>query len=273
MAWTVLVTMGLYLLFVNYSRQAILRTIIVGLGVLVITSPWWISLLILHGFAPLVVGFRSGFGPYFKYLIGALLGLNFGDELFLPLISLLGLLGFFVSIFKRQLLLPVWLLLILFLAPRSGYRNAILPLSMLAGVGMEMVISAGTNFIYRSTQIQASSAGRNESSLSKLLQNNFSKWFLGFFVIYLLITLIFLPLFRPETLQAISGEEREAMSWVAEHTPAESKFLVITSLVSYGADGVSEWFPFLSKRENLTLVQGSEWLPGGHSSTWCAGVV
>ena len=58
------------------------------------------------------------------------------------------------------------------------------------------------------------------------------------------------------------------MHWVADNTSAESKFVVVTSLEAFWVDAVSEWFPELSNRENLVLVQGSEWIPEGFSTKW-----
>ena len=266
MAWNVLVTIGIFFLFVNHSRKALLKTLFVGIGVLFITSPWWLSLVLSHGLTPLIAGFRSGYGAYL--IIGPFLKLNFGDELFLPLVSLLGLLGFFICVFKKQFLLPFWLLSIFVLSPRGGGTNSTLPLSMLAGIGMDLIVTASTNLISPSTSPQIGGTGQNISGIDKLFQNRFSKWFIGFFIIYLLFAALMLPVFRPETLEAISIEEREAMYWVGDNTSGESKFLVITSLESYGVDGVSEWFPYITDRENLILVQGSEWVPGSHSSMW-----
>jgi hypothetical protein len=50
------------------------------------------------------------------------------------------------------------------------------------------------------------------------------------------------------------------MLWAATETPTDATFAVI----GYPADrGVVDWFPALSKRENVTTWQGTEWIPGG----------
>jgi len=51
------------------------------------------------------------------------------------------------------------------------------------------------------------------------------------------------------------------MDWIAEKTPKDSKFLVLTGNPEYGIDPVSEWFPTLSSRQSLTTPQLHEWLP------------
>jgi hypothetical protein len=57
--------------------------------------------------------------------------------------------------------------------------------------------------------------------------------------------------------------EKEAMEWVREHTPADSRFLVISSSWLWARDQTGEWFPALAERTSLTTVQGREWVPGG----------
>jgi hypothetical protein len=55
---------------------------------------------------------------------------------------------------------------------------------------------------------------------------------------------------------------REAMTWVRENTPASARFIVLTGDSSVFCDAVSEWFPALSGRQNLTTIQGTEWTQG-----------
>jgi hypothetical protein len=55
---------------------------------------------------------------------------------------------------------------------------------------------------------------------------------------------------------------REAMTWVQKNTPPTSRFLVLTGDSSVFCDAVSEWFPALSGRQNLTTIQGTEWTQG-----------
>lgn len=58
----------------------------------------------------------------------------------------------------------------------------------------------------------------------------------------------------PET---VTVEEREVMRWAATETPEDSIFAV----VGYPTGrGMVEWFPALSRRENVTTWQGSEWV-------------
>jgi hypothetical protein len=62
-------------------------------------------------------------------------------------------------------------------------------------------------------------------------------------------------------LEALPDGEREAMAWVAEHTPENGVFLVLSPKRSWEADYVLEWFPALAHRKSVLTVQGAEWLP------------
>jgi len=63
-------------------------------------------------------------------------------------------------------------------------------------------------------------------------------------------------------LEALPAAEREAMAWIANQTPAASKFLVLSPKTSWEVDYVLEWFPALAHRKSVLTVQGSEWLAG-----------
>jgi hypothetical protein len=56
--------------------------------------------------------------------------------------------------------------------------------------------------------------------------------------------------------------DQEAMNWVRENTPANSRFLVLTGTSSVSCDSVLEWFPALADRESIFTVQGTEWTKG-----------
>lgn len=57
----------------------------------------------------------------------------------------------------------------------------------------------------------------------------------------------------------LSQEDRTAYKWIAQNTPADSRFLVISGK-SPLTDQISEWFPALTGRQSVATVQGYEWL-------------
>jgi hypothetical protein len=57
-------------------------------------------------------------------------------------------------------------------------------------------------------------------------------------------------------------QDRQAMAWASQNTPADSRFLVLTGTTSVSCDSVLEWFPALSGRQSIYTVQGREWTEG-----------
>ena len=57
-------------------------------------------------------------------------------------------------------------------------------------------------------------------------------------------------------------EDRAVMPWAEAETPPDATFAVI----GYPADrGFIDWFPALSRRENFTTWQGTEWIPDAYT--------
>jgi hypothetical protein len=54
------------------------------------------------------------------------------------------------------------------------------------------------------------------------------------------------------------------MTWVREHTPDSSRFLVLTGTSSVSCDSVLGWFPALTGRQSIFTVQGTEWTQGNN---------
>jgi hypothetical protein len=67
-------------------------------------------------------------------------------------------------------------------------------------------------------------------------------------------------------LQALPRDQRNAMAWVLDETPADNTFLIVAP-AGASAGSESEWFPVLAERRSLGTYQGSEWLdnPDGPS--------
>jgi hypothetical protein len=64
--------------------------------------------------------------------------------------------------------------------------------------------------------------------------------------------------------------DQQAMNWVREHTPASSRFLVLTGTSSVSCDSVLEWFPALTGRQSIFTVQGTEWTQGKNFTEYVA---
>jgi hypothetical protein len=64
----------------------------------------------------------------------------------------------------------------------------------------------------------------------------------------------------------LKENEAEAIAWVRENTPEDSRFIIVTGEQPM-TDTLSEWFPTLTERQSLATVQGFEWMPGGILAT------
>ncbi|MGH7417059.1 MAG: hypothetical protein ACREKB_04695, partial [Candidatus Rokuibacteriota bacterium] len=60
-------------------------------------------------------------------------------------------------------------------------------------------------------------------------------------------------------LQRVSADHVAAMTWIRDEAEPHTRFIVAT-VVGWGADEISEWFPAVAERQSVGTVQGSEWL-------------
>jgi hypothetical protein len=70
----------------------------------------------------------------------------------------------------------------------------------------------------------------------------------------------------------LPAADREAMAWVRENIAEGSRFIVLTGNLSPMQDAVTEWFPALAGRTNLTTLQGTEWTTGSGFWTLLQGI-
>lgn len=232
------------------TRRHLLQAGAIGLGAALLSAPWWGSVSAQHGLDPFLAASQTG-----KHSLLAPLRVIFFDytqEVFLPLIAFFGLLGALGCLARRQLFLPAWLLLIFTLEPRKAPTDAAVPLAMLAAVGVFTVLLPALARLGQEARPRAPSPIWPQAVPAFLL-------------LYLFVTSTAATSMESTPLRSISQADVEAMRWVAAHTPAESRFLVLAAgeRELWTVDAVSEWFPALSGRVSLATVQGSEWLPGG----------
>ena len=239
-------------LFRDRSRKGLLLSLVSAALILLITSPWWITVLRLHGFTPYLAiwsAASSNSNPLLARPI-ALFQFLVTEEPFLPFLAFLGLIGTFKSIAERKFFLPVWMVLPYLLDPRSGPLYMMIPLLLLAAQGLLEVILPSLS---------------NEGSKSKdfltLLKGGSAKSFLIFIMIYLLVAGYFSAA-RIYGRVTLTRSETEAMVWVRENTPSNAAFLVITGEQPL-LDPTSDWFPALTRRKSLATVFGYEWINDG----------
>jgi hypothetical protein len=244
----------LFWLFSERRRQSVLPALGVAGLALLFTAPWWGTVLARHGAAPFLNAAHTG-GSWLTVFV-PLLFLDFGHELFLELILLLAALGTLWLIARRRYLIPLWTLA-LFLVGRNAFLDAAVPAGLAASFGVADVLWGGfrapkeirpkeTLKVFETFRVSGGAFSRGQKILAA----------------FLLIYATFGALAYSLTINLhVTPAERDALAWIAEHTPPEARFLLLTHGSALNTP-VQEWFPALTGRINIGVVQGYEWLPG-----------
>jgi len=239
-------------LFKGRSTQSMRNAIFVALGVVVLTSPWWGSVLVHNGFKPfqsaLLTGGHDPFFwiPWFTF--------DFAEERFVTLFTLLGLIGIVVQLIRRDWFLPIWLLVPFIVEPRSATAIAAIPLAMLAGIGL-------SDFVLPNIPaIGSDSVDRNQEWTTYMTNNRPIKIVLGYILFSALIGSFFYDLSLSHYVVPLTS--RDAMNWVQNNTSGTSKFIVLTGSGDPFSDPIVEWFPAVTSRISLNTIQGKEWVLG-----------
>jgi hypothetical protein len=224
---------------------------IIAACVLLLSAPWWITVLMRHGGAPFMAVLSSA-DQDSDNLIARILILfrfDFTDEPFLTLTSVLGLIGLFGSIAAKKYFLPSWLLLIQLIEPRGGSLYLMIPISMLAGFALDRAVLPLLQTTMESTQRYAA------------LRINPHRAFIGFLFLYGLLSASTVASKISQQL-TLTKSDLAALAWVRENTPDNGSFVVITQGIPLN-DATSEWFPALTERKSIATLFGYEWLVNG----------
>ncbi len=249
--WLYALSVVLFSLFMLPARKVVFVLAVYLVGGLLVTAPYWASILSLHGLAP----FRAAFGAgEFDYLdsLAAIFLMIFTTENISMLINSLAILGLIYALYSKKQVLIIWLILIFIADSRSAYRPLTWVVSIFAAYGIKNVVMAALARIHphqeNSTPIKQFQILPEYLFLLLSILN-------PFFIAYLQS----LP--DHIVLSAVSNSELAAIDWVKEHTATDSRFLIMDTALLWEIDKLGEWFPALTQRTSLTTVQGSEWLP------------
>lgn len=246
-------------LILSRKKTSFLNSIAVGIIVLIVTTPWWATVLSYHGIDPLINGAQTGQ----KFLaVFHLVFFVFTEEPYATVIAVLGLIGIGSCLMRRNYLLPLWMVIPFFVEGRSAAGPAAIPLAMLAAIGLVDVVLAAMQVWARNARIAEApegSPGQNDAEQPEHIPSAERNIF-----IYLLIYLLFSTYQFGSGLSAATlyPSDQAAMSWVRENTPDSARFLVLTGTMSVSCDSVLEWFPALTGRQSIYTVQGTEWTLG-----------
>ena len=238
----------LFFFWQGRNRNGFISASIVVLATVVLTAPWWLTVIAYHGTAPFLASIHTGttsLGTLFGYAIQ----LDITGEPFFPILGVIAMLGIIWSVQSRQWMLIIWLAVMLPLDPREYLTEMLVPVSLFVGIGVIEVLLPWFS------RVERSRLPRWNGRLSSLVMSGV--------VVYIAIALIAAcaPVDVPLTTQ-----DRVAMTWVGQSTPSNSRFLVITGNRVWVVDRAAEWFPALTGRMSVATVQGSEWLPTGQFS-------
>ena len=246
---TVFVVILLWL-FYGRDKTVTLSAFAVGAGVLILSAPWWITVLHRHGWAPFTATLGTSWHNWLFWT--PLLTLNFGQEIFISLITVIGIVGILASLIKKRYLLPAWFVLPFIAEPRNPAFTATVPLAMLTSLGIIEVLIPGLRVLERRRkQLPAM-----DNTASTTLGTSF-RLVTGVFLIYTLINAYAYA--SNMARYRVTDVEREAFAWITENTPENARFAMLTYGDPFNTPA-QEWFPALTGRINLTTVQGYEWL-------------
>jgi hypothetical protein len=268
---------SLVVFFLAYGRhrRGLTGLVIIGLVAIVVSAPWWVTVARMHGFGPFLAAGQTGGsiltpGPLRRTVLGRLarLGTEATGEPLFPVIGALAVLGSLACFRARRFTLPVWWVVTLAVDARAGATYATLPVALLAGIGVSDVL-VPLLVSRRAAAAPTAVAAPELPVWRRLLHAARTRPIVaavtGFFVVYCALA----AMSRNSDiggeggyLASVSRDERDAMRWVADHTPPTSRFFVVPE-DGWPTDRVAEWFPVLAARPSVATVQGREWLPNG----------
>jgi len=266
---------SLALIFLLYRRDkhGLATSLWLMVYVVGLTAPWWLAVILNHGLAPYQAASATAGWSSLEQALVDLVHFMFVPDPVLSVVGGLAAIGILACALRRELFLPLWLLAIFVITPRSAPTEGTVPLAMLAGIGVAEVIVSGLR----------QAASRQGAFAPAVLSDGLVSTGSGFdrrsvaatLACMLVFGYIVLPRWlawdlSKETLDALSRDERELMAWIAESTPPTSTFLVLSARERWEQDYVLEWFPALAQRKSLLTPQGAEWLPlGTHAQRVC----
>ena len=233
-------------LFFGRNQKGVLKSLVVAGLVLLITAPWWVTVLIQDGMAP----FRAALGTGYYNIGGIFQVLKFDltGEYGLQTIGALGLVGLFWHVAERKYFLPVWLLLSFISEPRSAPLYLSPCVAILASYSLIKILQ-----VFNKSSLNLGGEGSQPHPLSGRVSKGLFLLLSGQWIFSsMAITIILI------NSTTVTNLDSNAFDWIKLNTADQSRFLVLTGYQPL-SDPVSEWFPAMTGRPSLATVQGLEW--------------
>jgi hypothetical protein len=234
------------------------RSVMLAVGTLTVTAPWWLIAVSRHGIEPFVRAAGAGSAGILGMFAGATLltAVNITAETFFPVLYALAVLGLLCRTSERRRLIGWWAVAVALFDARGIAIYITVPIALLAGIGT-------------ADGLLPLLSGPNRGDMSRAAMSR-AAFVLGCIVFYATVSAM---MSATQTLQVLAPAERQAMAWAASNTPAESTFLVVDAEANAGPESpggadrlagqrfenVSEWFPALAARRSVATPQGQEW--------------
>lgn len=252
------ITALVFYLWKDRSLKGALLSLGIAAGILALTSPWWGLVISRHGVDPFLAAMGASGQDSINPLVGLFIFFRFlfTDEPFLPLLSMLGLVGLFASLARKQTLLPAWMVILHLIEPRGGTLYMMIPLALLIGYAME-------NVLLPALRLAGEDAPPRDAKLAleSILRGKISRYFILFLFAYSAMSAYSTSL-KIQDEFSLHQPDLEAFAWVRENTPEDSEFLMVTGQLPL-RDAWSEWLPVLTNRRSQATVFGYEWVNDG----------
>lgn len=238
---------GAFLMIKGRSKKGIIKSSLVVIFVLVLTSPWWLQIVRFHGVSPFLSAGKTGMHNLLNYLW--LLSFNITQETGLTSMGVFALIGIFLCFATRKILLPMWLIITYLASPRSAPLYLTPVVALLAGEVLSYILRK----LDRLQQDKSHKEKDEKVSFSLL-----SKLFLTILILQWSLSSI-INVSKVSVQYTLDSSDLSAMVWIRENIPENSKFLVLTGITPF-KDATSEWFPAIANRVSVATIQGREWI-------------
>jgi hypothetical protein len=250
-AWTLQLAVVIPLLwfFWGRTRQGTVNSLIVLAGMLLLTSPWWGTVIYNHG---LGIFLQAGQVTHSRWLSWTILfALSFTGE-YTPVIGVFALIGLFIHLAKKEYFFPLWAILCIVIDPRGGPSTSIFPFAIMATT----TITDGIAPLLLNKEVD----NQTPDSWMYSLNSTAGRLFFGFFVILFLYGAYTVS--DTVSYQVVGAEEFKAIDWVKSNTSVADRFLILDEQGNPLLSPFTEWFPALADRRSIATIQGTEWLIG-----------
>ncbi|MEL7233051.1 MAG: hypothetical protein AAGK74_01065, partial [Chloroflexota bacterium] len=244
------------------NRFSALNWLLLVISVIVLVGLWFFPIMLIHG-DRLYGAVRSivAAGRPIETVVQTA-NSNIGGEVVVPLITLLGLIGFFVAIARRRFFLPLWYVMIVLLQAGNAPLLLTIPLSMLAAGALvqlvfPLIAEASFNAYeegFPALRFATQEIVRNLNKQVYHLPAYVAGLILLAYAVYSLVVSAD-PLRNPQ----IPDVEQDAMAWIDNNLPDDARFLVITDGDDWQTDTIQDWFPVLANRNSVINVRESLW--------------